>query len=43
MSAERIAGNLRSVRERIAAACARAGRDADAVTLVAVTKTVTPV
>src|SRR5579862_5056453 len=33
-----IAENLRSVRERIAAACARVGRDPTAVTLVAVTK-----
>jgi PLP dependent protein len=36
--AERIA----SVRARIAAACARAGRDPNGVTLVAVTKTVSP-
>ncbi len=36
----RIAANLASVRERIAAAAARSGRDAEAVTLVAVTKTV---
>jgi pyridoxal phosphate enzyme (YggS family) len=33
---------LRSVRERIVAACARAGRSPDGVTLVAVTKTVPP-
>lgn len=37
---ERIAHNLQSVRDRIAAACARAGRDPGDVTLVAVTKTV---
>ncbi len=37
-----IARNLLSVRNRIAAACGRAGRSPDAVTLVAVTKTVTP-
>lgn len=43
MSVDRIAENLASVRSRIAAACARAGRDASGVTLVAVTKTVTPV
>jgi hypothetical protein len=36
----RIARNLEAVRGRIAAAAARSGRDADAVTLVAVTKTV---
>lgn len=35
-----IAENLESVRARIAAACARAGREASEVTLVAVTKTV---
>jgi PLP dependent protein len=34
-----IAEGVREVRERIAAACARAGRHPDAVTLVAVTKT----
>ncbi|MFH1084600.1 MAG: YggS family pyridoxal phosphate-dependent enzyme [Chloroflexota bacterium] len=34
-----IAANLARVRGRIAAACARAGRDPNAVTLVAVTKT----
>jgi len=34
-----LAGNLRAVRARLAAACAEAGRDADEVTLVAVTKT----
>lgn len=38
-----ISENLASVRGRIAAACARVGRDAAGVTLVAVTKTVTPV
>ena len=36
---EEIAAGLRGVRERIAAACAGAGRDASGVTLVAVTKT----
>ena len=36
-----IAQNLRRVRERIAAACGRSGRDPSEVTLVAVTKTVT--
>lgn len=35
-----IADNLQSVKTRIAAACARAGRSPDGVTLVAVTKTV---
>ncbi|MCC8190256.1 MAG: YggS family pyridoxal phosphate enzyme, partial [Planctomycetes bacterium] len=35
-----IAENLALVRARIEAACARAGRDPAAVTLVAVTKTV---
>jgi pyridoxal phosphate enzyme (YggS family) len=35
-----LASRLRAVRERIAAACARAGRSPDGVTLVAVTKTV---
>jgi pyridoxal phosphate enzyme (YggS family) len=35
-----LSARLRVVRERIAAACARAGRPADGVTLVAVTKTV---
>lgn len=34
-----LATNLRAVQERIAAACARAGRDPDDVTLVAVGKT----
>ncbi|HEX6469962.1 MAG TPA: YggS family pyridoxal phosphate-dependent enzyme [Streptosporangiaceae bacterium] len=34
-----LAANLASVRRRVAAACAAAGRDADDVTLIAVTKT----
>ncbi|MCC8109963.1 MAG: YggS family pyridoxal phosphate-dependent enzyme [Planctomycetes bacterium] len=38
-----IAANLQAVRDRIARACDRAGRPATDVTLVAVTKTVTPV
>ena len=38
-----IKGNLERVRERIAAACRRAGRAEGEVTLVAVTKTVTPI
>lgn len=38
VSAERIRQNLESVRSRIAAAAARSGRSAEAVTLVAVTK-----
>ncbi len=37
-----IATNLLAVRERMAAACRRAGREADEVRLVAVTKTVGP-
>lgn len=37
-----IEANLANVRERIAAACRRAGRKESDVTLVAVTKTVTP-
>ncbi len=37
-----IAENLQTVRNRIAAACARAGRSPEEITLVAVTKTVTP-
>lgn len=37
-----IAENLNSIRQRIAAACARAGRDASAVTLLAVSKTHPP-
>ncbi|WP_119729822.1 YggS family pyridoxal phosphate-dependent enzyme [Thermomonospora amylolytica] len=36
---DELAANLRTVRERIAAACAAAGRDPAEVTLVAVTKT----
>lgn len=39
MTADRIRVNLQAVRDRIAAAAARAGRPADAVRLVAVTKT----
>lgn len=35
---ERLSANLRAVRDRIAAACARASRDPASVTLVAVTK-----
>jgi uncharacterized pyridoxal phosphate-containing UPF0001 family protein len=35
-----LAGRLRAVEDRLAAACARAGRKRDEVTLVAVTKTV---
>ena len=35
---EEVAGNLRAVRERIATACADAGRSADEVTLTVVTK-----
>jgi hypothetical protein len=38
-SAHGVAGNLARVRERIAAACRAAGRPADTVTLVAVSKT----
>lgn len=38
-----IQSNLQRIHERIAAACGRAGRKTDEVTLVAVTKTVTPV
>ena len=37
--ADELAANLRAVRERLAAACAQAGRDPGEVTLVAVTKT----
>lgn len=37
---DRLAANLARVEERIAAACARAGRPRESVTLVAVTKTV---
>src|SRR5580692_9892670 len=36
------AENLNSIRQRIAAACARAGRDASSVTLLAVSKTHPP-
>jgi pyridoxal phosphate enzyme (YggS family) len=36
---DRIGGNLTAVQERIAAACAAAGRDAGEVSLIAVTKT----
>ena len=39
---EEIAANLRVVRDRIAAACAKAGRAAEEITLVAVTKTHPP-
>jgi len=39
-SADRICANLRAVRDRLAAAAGRAGRPADDVRLVAVTKTV---
>jgi len=39
-TAERVRENLREVRDRMAAAAARSGRAADAVRLVAVTKTV---
>jgi hypothetical protein len=41
VDAGRIRANVAAVRARIAAACARAGRPADSVTLVAVTKTET--
>jgi hypothetical protein len=37
-----VAANLRAIRERIAGAARRAGRDPDAVTLVGVSKTVAP-
>lgn len=37
-----IAGNVRAVTERMASAAARAARDADAITLMAVTKTILP-
>jgi PLP dependent protein len=37
--AEELSANLRALRARIAAACAAAGRAADAVTLIAITKT----
>ena len=39
---EILAGNLKRIRERIAAACARVKRDPKDVTLIAVTKTVGP-
>jgi pyridoxal phosphate enzyme (YggS family) len=42
MNAERLRTNLESVRDRIADAARRAGRDADAVRLVAVTKRTPP-
>lgn len=41
-SAEAVRANLTGVRERIAEACARAGRDPATVRLVAATKTVSP-
>ncbi|MBI2857385.1 MAG: YggS family pyridoxal phosphate-dependent enzyme [Chloroflexi bacterium] len=41
LSAADIAANVRRVEERIAAACARSGRSAGSVTVVAATKTVT--
>lgn len=40
--ADGIAGRIEAVRHRITAACERAGRDPSAVTLVAVSKTVSP-
>jgi PLP dependent protein len=40
MNRDRLAHNLERVRTRIAAACDRAGREPDSITLVAVTKTV---
>jgi len=40
MASSEVAGNLAEVRERIGAACERAGRDPASVKLVAVTKTV---
>lgn len=42
MSADAVAERVTEVRERIAAAAARAGRDAPSVTLIAATKTVDP-
>ncbi len=42
ISAKHIAANTRDVRARIAAACARARRDPDSVTLIAVSKTHSP-
>lgn len=38
-----LAANLKSVQDRIAAACGRVGRDPGEVTLIAVTKFVTPI
>ncbi len=40
MNDERLRANLKSVRDRIAAACGRAGRDPSGVTLVVVTKSI---
>ena len=40
MNTDSVAGNLAAIRERIRAACARAGRDPGGVKLVGVTKTV---
>ena len=40
MDARLVAGRLAAVRERIGAACGRAGRDQEAVRLVTVTKQV---
>ena len=42
VSAGEIRANIAAVRQRIASACRRAGRDPDAVTLIAVTKTQPP-
>ena len=42
MDLERLKSNLAGVRQRIAAACARAGRDPSAVMLLVVTKSVPP-
>lgn len=42
MAESEIAGNIARVRERIAQAAGRAGRRPESVTLIAVTKTVTP-
>ena len=39
MRAEELKENLKSVEERVAAACKRAGRDRSEVTLIAVSKT----
>ena len=38
--AAELAANVEAVRQRVAAACRRAGRPVDSVTLIAVTKTV---